>query len=560
MLTIHLWENENKLDLIKGGGRFGHVSMTLPPSNGQPALYISWWPDSTGRVELTPTGISVIDRRVKAHESDAVQGRTLHDDLWAEQSGMFETKQLLTLSDSDLKSCQSKVKQESDDSPPPLLPEAVGKLLRARSADKIKLKRCLCGWDDSNSQYVVDDLDANVTYLLFQSPRTKKVKVMQVTGQRSLRQLQVGKQYVKELKEAIEDESSTKQKKALSTLSTDLFKKDIFDQNMGVLPLADRQWLIAGRTKTWYLRHDLEKGTLTLFYWKRALATPDHTYEIPILSKDNPWGLDAQAIRWWWKLMNLADSPKWSTFDANCCVIVLSALKIGGASGYVKPPDQVFLCWTPKDIQEYVEALIKRIKSHGVSSRYTKSDFNPNLVTASRRQLLRIKNQLAFQHTLPSGVNYATATIVWTKQGFIEQTTSSRKSSERSAELKKIDAALDSYHQLPKKLKNSDCMRRVGGLRILSDALADLLLRMKKFNPTFSEIKPIMQLANLVYAERDELQKVVIGMKRKIVNSNTSSSSNTNNTTTTTTTTTQTVRKRRAGLLPTRSGPLQSGS
>lgn len=549
LLTLYVWNNDTKSKLILGSSRFGHVALLVPGDANHKALYISWWPQEDDRIGISTTGISLIDKRVGAYTVTAVRDRGFGDDIWAEQNCMLASMSVCTLDRRVLKLLEGTSGPMLTKSAIQRVTDQIADEIAMATRGAVQLGRFIIGTNEEDDWFLLEDLENNASYILIDSKRLKGVKVLKLTGKTTLGSTKSSSKYLGLLPKNVTDPSV---KQTLGFISKDILGKDIFrDDALTVTRLSAALWKIDGKWKSYLLRNDAETSTLSLIECQRSQLAPDELIQIPTKSDGVSWGLDASAIRTWWAFVNRADSPQWSTLDQNCSVIVMSALKVGGAAGLYQPPDKVFLCWTPADVASYVKTLNERIKTGGLNVK--KLDENGviqrSIIQMSKRTRKQNREHDPLASNIPLGVDYATSTVVWSRSVFASASGSLVGEGRRTHELRKIDDALDAYHLLPKK-KDTKCFTdRAGGLGRVMDAIAELLLKMRNIKVSSAGNAAVVQLADRVYTERQELLKLAVEAKKGLVTT-VSVTGSTTTSGTTAVTPTQRSRRRLAQLPP----------
>ncbi len=82
-------------------------------------------------------------------------------------------------------------------------------------------------------------------------------------------------------------------------------------------------------------------------------------------------GLDEGRITTWWERIapwsasrSGPPSMPWSTLDWNCSKVVAMALKEGGGDKYASWPTTWNVVWTPNDVRDYADSIVRGMAVH----------------------------------------------------------------------------------------------------------------------------------------------------------------------------------------------------
>lgn len=527
MLTLNIWEGDDKVSLVTNGrAAYGHAALVLEAQGDSVprSLYMSWWPGDGEEEEIKVLG------KTKGKTVNRQEERTFREDLWAENNNRYLTDLVFTAPTSSERQFWSTANDGTPEEHVRFLFRNNGQALPEHEPwdDKPVLSGTL---ERSPGHWVIDVPHENRLYLCWNGKQGIKVQLHQ--GHRFLFEETI-QGIGTELDDLIGPEDVTR-----------VQTEDVPDSIRGPLEahhfpvhedaeirrVSERQWAITSPKHDYYLvATDMGRTKVRFYRWTRQGLAPSRNIRIPTLTADGR-GLDDRAMARWWAAFNADTNPKWSTFDRNCSVIVATALRVGGATRFAKPHVTAsWLCWTPSDIATYGEALAlaigKKEKKRQKKEQRTQGTGGPRVnpllqggrgtgstqrpgwttgrvpqvtggqqggfVIGSTRTRQEPPDQPP-QQPVPQQEEPQPAPV-WTKQQFRDQTKSNTFLSGRNSDLTLIDTALQAYHLT----YHGQTQARINKLNAVLDAIAKLTLK----HPDSKKLGAVYELAEQVVAQR----------------------------------------------------------
>ena len=317
MLVLNIWEGSDKWSLMNGSNVYGHAAMTIPAQgSATEACYISWWPGGENSTQV---------KDGKGKSTDRDKDRSFNEDLFAENNHRYLGQLVFTLPLSvgaDLDEFWSTSRRQAAGST--IFPKDIQDMFGSKGhpvGDKTLLGALV-----PNEHWVLDDPEAKKAYLVYKGK--KELKVTALEGHRFLFELET-----KDPIDWIPDQKTRIAKTFPPSLAALLKQKVsalVIDPDAYVGRMSADQVFVSTKKSDGYV--SVTPGTggkkvIRYYHWTRQNLAPTANIEIPTIS-DGGKGLDDIAIRRWWNIFNAQDHPKWSTFERNCSVIVMIALKI----------------------------------------------------------------------------------------------------------------------------------------------------------------------------------------------------------------------------------------
>jgi hypothetical protein len=472
MLNVNIWEGKDKWSLIGGSSVYGHAAITMPkPDHGDDDLedlYISWWPSGDNSVNTKHGKIA-----------DRVKDRRFTQDLWAENSGRYLQEEIFQLPLGAIATLKKSILPPGEEGT--LDPHDVKDAFKKNGRELGK--NVLVGRVPGGGQWIVEDVTTPKAYLCFKGSTALKVHDFQ--GQRLLWDLELPMGQMQGIVHAFAGKT-LKDLGPVPGKIKDLLKAKNYPlaEDSYIQPMSANQLLIKSHDKdtglTFFMK-DVKTDIMRVAQWSREYLAPNVNVAIPTLSVEKK-GLDDKAIIRWWRIYNRRQNPKWSTFEKNCSVIVQLALRVGGAAKFAKPHTTAsWLCWTPTDVKEYANAILKGIDSPKPKVKAQKTggfDFNTD------------------------GIDWKTAGCVWTRDEFEKESKDKGKLIDiRSGILKDIDKGIEEYHKIPKAANAASYEKRYDKLHEISDKLAKFF----ETKPDSKRMSTIFELGERILVERFEV-------------------------------------------------------
>jgi hypothetical protein len=475
MLVLNVWEGQDKWHLAFAKNKIhGHAAMTIPPQNpkldDQPSTYISWWPDGDDTVESK-------GGHVKSEER--AKDRSFAEDLWAENQSRYLSTEIFTLAHSSIPFLKAAISTFADaerGEPHPVSGSVAG--FWKGKGHELSDEGVFVGRVPGGGQWIVHDTKAKKSYLCFKGTELLKVQEFDL-GNRPLFQHEMHEEDGWKALAFLKDKEPWDKEKLPASIRTVVEGKGYpLTQDAVIQKMSGHQFMIKTKDKDTYfwIERTETKAYWHFHQWTRAYKAPTTNIEIPTITADGR-GLDDVAILRWWKVFNGQTAPQWHTFERNCSVIVNLALRVGGAARFAAPHiDAPFLCWTPNDIKQYGQAIVKGL--------------------GSKRPKPRMPMEGGLTDWDFEGFDFKKQSCVWHRDTW-EKLSKLKTPDIRSGPLKDIDKTVEDYHKLD-----------VGNAKARAAKLGELVDKISDFTaskPDSKRAAAVFDLAERAVLERTKL-------------------------------------------------------